>query len=199
VKRRTFLQVSASVVAGCPSLTFGRDVFEVADYGYTVSLAIIKSFASELHRVMDVEVCLEALRPFGRSGRRALYHSIFSDDNDTNFIASICVRHDFQMFEEYLPSFPAMLKHSNPLVNEYAPSLLWQYGEKARFAIPQLEECLKDKRPCFRALVANAIAIIDPDRKPQMISILERSTHDEMSRCILADLRDEDPFQPLKF
>lgn len=197
MQRRRFLQISASVVAGFPSLPFGGDLSDVADDDYTASLAIIKAFASECHRVFDVDVCLKALKPFDGSGRRALYHSIFSDDNDTRFVAGICVLRDYQMFEEYLPCFAALLKHSNPDVNESAPCLLWQYGERARFALPLLEECLIDKRSCFRSLVANAIAIIAPERKQLMISIVESITDDEMSVCVLADLRGEDPYSGL--
>ena len=195
--RRTFLHISASVVAGLPSLTFGDEVPDVAGDDYTASLAIIKAFASECHRVFDVDVCLKALKPFDGSGRRALYHSIFSDDNDTRFVAGICVLRDYQMFEDYLPCFAALLKHSNPDVNESAPCLLWQYGERARFSLPLLEECLIDKRSCFRSLVANAIAIIAPERKQLMISIVESITDDEMSVCVLADLRGEDPYSGL--
>jgi hypothetical protein len=191
--RRTFLHVSASIVAGLPSLTFGDDVLEVADNDYMDSLAIIKSFARYIN-IIDTEVdadeeCLKALEPFGGSGRRALVGSLFSDDFDTSILATICIRQHYWMFEELLPSFPALLRHSNPLINQYAPGLLCLYEEKARFAIPQLEACLTDNRPWFRSWVASAIAKIAPERKQQMISIVETAIDDPASRLVLADLR----------
>jgi hypothetical protein len=196
--RRTFLHVSTSVVAGLPSLTFGDESSYIAGDGYTASLAIIKSFARYIN-VIDTEVdadeeCLAALEPFGGSGRRALFYSLFSDDFDTSLLAIICIREHYPTFEEGLPSFPALLRHPNPRINQYAPALLCLYGEKARFAIPQLEACLSDNRPWFRALVADSIAKIAPELRQQMISIVETATDDPLSRCVLADLRGEDPY-----
>lgn len=195
--RRTLLHISASVVAGCPSLMFGNEVSDVADEDYTASLAIIKSFARYINAI-DTEVdadeeCLTALQPLGGSGRRALVHSLFSDDTDTSLLAIICIREHYWMFEEFLPNIPALLMHPQPFINQYAPGLLCLYGEKARFAIPQLEACLSDNRPWFRALVADAIAKIAPERKQQMISIVETATDDPLSRSVLANLCSEKP------
>lgn len=196
--RRTFLHVSASVVAGFPSLTFGDEVPDVAGDDYTDSLAIIKSFARCINAGdIDIDVdeeCLAALQPKGVSGMSALVHSLYSDDFDTSLLAIICIRQHYPTFEECLPSFPALLRHSNPRVNQYAPGLLSLYGEKARFAIPQLEACLSDNRPWFRSWVASAIAKIAPERKQQMISIVETAIDDPASRMVLADLRSEKPY-----
>jgi hypothetical protein len=193
--RRTFLYVSASVVAGLPVLPFGD---ELSDDDFMDSLAIIKSFAPYIN-VIDTEVdadeeCLAALEPLGGSGRRALVRSLFSDDYETCLLAIVCIREHYQVFEEFLPSFPALLWHSNPRVNEFAPSLLLRYGTKARFAIPQLEACLTDNRPWFRALVADAIAKVAPEHRQRMISIVETAIDDPASRLVLADLRSEKPY-----
>ena len=201
MQRRTFLHVSASVVAGFPSLTFGDEVPDVADDDYMASLAIIKSFARYIN-VIDTEVdadeeCLKALEPFGGSGRRALVGSLFSGDTDTSLLAIISIREHYWMFEEFLPDIPALLMHPQSFINQYAPGLLCLFEEKARFAIPQLEACLTDNRPWFRSWVASAIAKIAPERKQQMISIVETAIDDPASRLVLADLRSEKPYSGL--
>lgn len=196
MQRRTFLHVSASVVAGLPTLDFGDELF--ADDEYMASLAIIKSFAPYINDI-DSEVdaeekCFAALEPFGGSGRRALVGSLFSDDVDTSLLSIICIREHYRMFEEFLPNISALLMHPQPFINQYAPGLLCLYGEKARFAIPQLEVSLSDNRPWFRALVADSIANIAPELRQQMISIVETATDDPLSRCVLADLRGDAPY-----
>jgi hypothetical protein len=198
MQRRRFLHVSASVMAGLPVLPFSDELSYVAGNDYTASLAIIKSFAPYINAVdteIDVdEECLAALKPLGGSGMSALVDSLFSDDFDTSLLAIICIREHHPTFEECLPCFPPLLRHPNPRVNQYAPGLLSLYGEKARFAIPQLEACLSDNRAWFRALVADAIAKIAPEHRQRIISIVKTATDDPLSRCVLADLRGDDPY-----
>ena len=53
--RRTFLHVSASVVAGFPVLPFGDEQSYVAGDDYTASLAIIKNFSRYIN-AGDIDV-----------------------------------------------------------------------------------------------------------------------------------------------
>lgn len=201
MQRRTFLHVSASVVATFPVLPFGDELSYVAGDDYTASLAIIKKLSRYINSVdteIDVdEECLAALKPLRGSGMSALVHSLYSDDFDTSLLAIICIREHYPTFEQCLPCFPPLLRHPNPRVNQYGPGLLSLYGAKARFAIPQLEDCLSDIRPWFRSWVASAIAKIAPERKQQMITIVETAIDDPASRLVLADLHSEKPYSGL--